>query len=408
MKNVIENFSIEFDLLITNATIYCMDIHNTVIPKGAVGIIEDKIVWVGQAVNQPQAAKKILDIDENLLTPGLIDCHTHVVYAGQRSKEFAMRLQGKSYQEIAMAGGGILSTVEAVKKASEHELFMAAKKRIDQMMAFGVTTLECKSGYGLDFENELKLLKVINTLAKKLSLRIYPTYLALHALPEDYKNQQDAYVDKVIEFLPLFLKEIEIKSVDAYCESFAFSNEQVKKLFQAAKKLGLDTRLHAEQFSNQQGAKLAASLASLSVDHLEYLNSCDCQDLMNTVAVLLPGAFYFLKEKKLPPIQALRHHCIPMAIATDCNPGTSPFLSLPLMMNMACVLFGLTIEEAWVGVTRAAAQALGMFDEIGSIESQKKADLVIWSTNSLEEIIYQPNYNFCHTVIYNGEIRHSH
>lgn len=405
MKNYTENFSSELDLLVTNATVHCMDVNQTIIKNGAVGMVNDKIVWVGQSKNQPKS-KKIIDAYGNLLTPGLVDCHTHVVYSGQRSEEFAMRQAGKSYQEIASAGGGILSTVESVHKSNTHQLFLEAKQRIDDMMAFGVTTIECKSGYGLDLDNELKLLNVIDRLAQTLAIRVHPTFLALHALPKTFQKKQDAYVDKVIfQFLPKLIEKTSIKSVDAYCESFAFSLEQVKNLFLASKALGLDIRLHAEQFSNQQGAKLAASLGALSVDHLEYLEPGDCKYLVNTVAVLLPGAYYFLKETKVPPIQELRLQKVSIAIATDCNPGTSPFLSLPLMMNMACVLFGLTIEEAWLGVTRNSAQALGMLNQIGTIELQKKADLVIWSTDSLVEIIYQPNHNFCQTVIFNGKIR---
>jgi imidazolonepropionase len=386
-----ENFmnkSFQFDSLIKNATIHCMNISMDVHTSCCVGILNQKISYIGPYQSH-FTAKHELDAKQQILTPGLIDCHTHLVYAGNRSNDFCKRLQGVTYSEIAEQGGGILSTVKATQEASEDELFQQSKARLQAMIDSGVTCVEIKSGYGLDCANELKMLKVIQQLAEQCPIQIHATYLALHALPPNYSNSS-IYVDEVIDvILPQVAKLKLATSVDAFCETIAFSTQQVEKLFKAAKNYGLNIKIHSEQLSNQGGAVMASNHQALSMDHLEYLDAKDCRSLKG-VAVLLPGAYYFLKETKLPPIDALRHSNLTMAIATDCNPGTSPFTHLPMMMNMACILFGLTIEEAWRGVTIHAAKALGMDKHIGSIELGKAAHLVVWNTDDWCDIVYQP------------------
>ena len=405
MNNTTKTFSC-FDLLITNAHIHCMDEAHTVYKQGVIGVIGDSIAWIGEAT-QDIPSKYTIDAKGMLVTPGLIDCHTHVVYTGNRSQEFAMRLQGKSYQKIAKEGGGILATVNAVHKSSEEIIYQESKSRILDMMRYGTTTIESKSGYGLDLDNELKLLKVMQKLALDLPLRIYQTYLGLHALPNEYANNSDDYVDWVIDtILPEIVNQSLAYGVDAFCESIAFTPKQVERFFKAAKSYGLELRLHAEQLSHQGGAKLAAQMGALSADHLEYMTSQDVNTLAksNTVAVLLPGAFYSLHETKKPPINSLRQHKVAMAIATDCNPGTSPFVSLPLMMNMACMLFGLTIEEAWLGVTRHAAKALRHNHQIGELTPGFKADIVLWNCYHLADVVYQPSNLLCKQIIIDGQI----
>lgn len=395
-----------YDLLIKNARVVTMDSDNRIIERANVAIKNGLILLI-TTDNLPVTAQQVIDADEKIITPGLIDCHTHLVYAGNRSAEFSQRLSGVSYAEIARQGGGILSTVNATRRASLEELIYQATQRATVMLAHGTTTVEVKSGYGLDLNTEIKLLTAMRMLDKNLPITVVPTFLGAHATPPEYKHNPDGYMDYVITtMLPVIVKKKLAVFVDAFCESIAFSPEQVERLFQAATQYGLKLKLHAEQLTDQKGALMAARYHACSVDHLEYLAPEDCKALANgkTVAVLLPGAFYFLNETKKPPIAALRSHHIPIAIATDANPGTSPFLTLPLMMNMACILFGLSIEEAWKGTTINAANALNLGDELGSIEIGKKADLIVWSTDSMEDVVYNPSINFCKTVVKGGKI----
>lgn len=394
-----------YDLVIKNARVVTMDAMNRILECASVAITDDTIVNI-MTNDTPFDAHQIIDANNQLLTPGLIDCHTHLVYAGNRAADFAKRLNGMSYAEISRQGGGILSTVNATRAASLEDLTSLAHARAAVMFAHGTTTVEIKSGYGLDLDTEIKLLRAAQALEERMPIKVVPTYLGAHATPVEYKNDTDGYLDYIIStVLPVIAAQKLAVFVDAFCETIAFSTAQVERLFNAAVEYGLKLKLHAEQLTDQKGALLAARFNACSVDHLECLAADDCAQLANqkTVAVLLPGAFYFLKETRVPPIAALREHCIPMAIATDANPGTSPFLTLPLMMNMACVLFGLTIEEVWRGVTIHAAQALDLGHQLGSIEVGKKADLIVWSTKSLEEIVHNPTMNFCSRVIKAGQ-----
>jgi imidazolonepropionase len=404
MGQSMNNYSMQFDLLIKNARIFTMDEHFNFYECASVGIKHRKIVWIGEDTTDCNA-KDVLNVRGALLTPGLIDCHTHLIYAGHRGKDFAARLEGKSYTEIAQDGGGILSTVNATQSASLETLLELAYKRAHVMLLHGTTTIEVKSGYGLDVENELKMLRVAKLLQPIIPMRVIPTFLALHALPKGVDNKDDYVHDVIHDILPKVAHEELACAVDAFCENIAFSAEHVSKLFHAAQQLKLNIKLHAEQLSDQKGARMAAELNALSVDHIEYLKPDDCIHLANgkTVAVLLPGAFYYLREQQKPPVQELRMHNIPMAIATDHNPGTSPFLSLPLMMNMACILFGLTVKEAWLGVTAHAAKALDIHHTVGMIKQGMMADLVVWDCHSLEDIIMQPNINYCRHIIYAGK-----
>ena len=393
------------DVLIKNARVVTMDQYNRVLERANVGIKDGIISHVTSDLTH-LTALQVIDADEQLLTPGLIDCHTHLIYAGNRSAEFSQRLNGASYADIANQGGGILSTVRATRRAGLEELTHLATQRANVMLAHGTTTVEIKSGYGLDLSTEIKILTVARMLEKNLPISVIPTFLGAHATPPEYLNDPDGYLNYIIStVLPIVaVKKLAI-FVDAFCESIAFSPAQVELLFQAAVQHGFKLKLHAEQLTDQKGAVLAARYKACSVDHLEYLEPDDCKKLFNnkTVAVLLPGAFYFLKEKKLPPIAALRSNHVPMAIATDANPGTSPFLTLPLMMNMASILFGLNIKEAWRGVTINAAKALDLGEELGSIEVGKKADLIIWSTDNMDDVVYNPTTNFCKTIFKSGK-----
>lgn len=394
-----------YDLLIKNARIVTMDANNRILKWGGLAIKNGTIAKISES--EELIAHETIDANGMMLTPGLIDCHTHLVYAGNRSNEFAQRLQGMSYSDIACQGGGILSTVRATRLATVDELTQQALQRANVMLAHGTTTVEIKSGYGLDFDTEIKLLKVASSLEKRLPISVIPTYLGAHAIPPEYKNNAEEYVDFMIAtVLPLIAQQKLAVFVDAFCESIAFNPSQVEQLFLAASQQNLKLKLHAEQLSDQKGALMAARLNACSVDHLEYLAPEDCHQLANTktVAVLLPGAFYFLKETKLPPIGALRQNDIPIAIATDANPGTSPFLTLPLMMNMACILFGLTIDEVWKAVTMHAARALDLGAKIGSLEVGKIADLILWSTDSLEDVVFNPSINYCKTIIKAGRV----
>jgi imidazolonepropionase len=365
------------------------------IPKGAVALAGPRIAWVGSKRDVPATLPKTCVVTEAnyaLVTPGLIDCHTHLVWAGSRFKEFQQRLQGTSYAEIAQAGGGIRSTVTATRAASETELMTLALARAAKFVAEGVTTLEIKSGYGLDKDNELKILRVARALGKRLGINVRTTLLAAHAVPPEFEGRPDEYINNVCEeILPAAHAEGLVDAVDAYCDNVGFTSAQVERVFVKAKELGLAVKLHAEQFSNQQGAALAAKYKALSADHLEHLDKegVEAMAASRTVAVLLPGAFAYLRETRLPPIELLRVHRVPIAVASDLNPGTSPYASLQLQMNLACTLFGLSTEEALLGVTRNAARALGLRKAIGTIEPGKIADLVIWNAEHPSEIAAQ-------------------
>jgi imidazolonepropionase len=352
----------------------------------AIACAGDRIAWVGASADLPSFpdALEVINAGGALVTPALIDCHTHLVFAGSRAQEFALRLNGASYEQIAQAGGGILSTVAATRQAGEDELLALALDRARVLMAEGVTCIEIKSGYGLDLDTELKLLRVARRVGETLSLKVHATLLAAHALPPEFSSRQDDYIDLVVEsILPAAASAGLVDSVDAFCERIAFSPAQVRRVFEKARELRLPVRLHAEQLSNSHGALLAAEFGALSADHLEYLDEAGVAAMAKagTIVVLLPGAFYFLRETRHPPVELLRRYGVPIAVASDFNPGSSPLLSLRLAMNMSCILFGLTPEEALAGVTRNAARALGLAGERGTIEPGKLADLVVWNTS---------------------------
>ncbi|MEN5245454.1 imidazolonepropionase [Pseudomonas atacamensis] len=374
--------------------------HVATMANGAYSIIEDAAIvtsgtlieWIGPRAQLPTGEyPAVNDLQGAWVTPGLIDCHTHTVFGGNRSGEFEQRLQGVSYAEIAAQGGGIASTVRATREATEDELFASAAKRLKSLMRDGVTTVEMKSGYGLDLANERKLLQVIRRLAEELPISVRSTCLAAHALPPEYKDRADEYIDLVCEqMLPALAAEGLVDAVDAFCEYLAFSPEQVERVFVAAQRLGLPVKLHAEQLSSLHGSSLAARYKALSADHLEFMDEDDAIAMAaaDTVAVLLPGAFYFLRETQLPPMDALRKHKVKIAIASDLNPGTSPALSLRLMLNMACTCFRMTPEEALAGATIHAAQALGMAQTHGSLEVGKVADFVAWDIERPADLAY--------------------
>jgi imidazolonepropionase len=359
--------------------------------NGAIGIQDGKIVRVGKRTELAGfKAKEVVALGGALVTPGLVDCHTHLIFGGTRADEHAMRRAGKSYEEIARAGGGIASTVAKTKAASDEQLKASAQGRLDALAFGGCTTVEIKSGYALDVDGELRLLRVAKSLGSG-SVRIVPTLLALHALPKDQADKRAHYVGMIVEkLIPAVAKEKLATSVDAFCETIAFTPEEVERVFKAAGAHGLRVRLHAEQLSNQNGAALAASYKALSADHLEHLDALGARAMASagTVAVLLPGAFYALQEDRKPPVDLLREAGVPIAIATDCNPGTSPMLSPTLAMNMACTLFGLTPEEALLGMTVNAARALELASQIGSIAAGKAADLCVWPVESVAELGY--------------------
>jgi imidazolonepropionase len=336
------------------------------------------------------------DLGGRLVTPALIDCHTHLVFGGNRANEFRMRLEGASYEEIARAGGGIVSTMKATRALGESALVEAALPRLDALIAEGVGTVEIKSGYGLTIEDELKMLRAARRMAEIRPVRVKTSYLAAHAIPPEYKARADAYLDEVVlPGMEAAHAEGLVDAVDGFCEGIAFAPEQIARVFDRARELGLPVKLHAEQLSNLGGAKLAAGYGALSADHLEYLNREGAVTMAaaQTVAVLLPGAFYFLREKQAPPVALLREAGVRIAIATDCNPGSSPLSSLLLAMNMACTLFGLTPEEALAGVTREAAAALGMADEIGTIEPGRRAEFAVWDVEDPAELSYRIGFN---------------
>ena len=365
------------------------------IPKGAVAIAGKQIAWAGPDAELPTrlpAGVQVEDAKGALLTPGLIDCHTHLVWAGSRHHEFEQRLAGASYEDIAKAGGGIASTVAATRAASEDELLALAVRRTRRLVAEGVTCIEIKSGYGLDVANELKLLRVARAVGEHLPVTVRTTLLAAHAVPPEFKGRSDDYIKCVCdEILPAAAAAGLADAVDAFCETIGFTPAQVERLFTRARQLGLAVKLHAEQLSNQHGAALAARHGALSADHLEHLDAQGVHAMAaaGTVAVLLPGAFYFLRETRLPPIAHLRQHGVPIAIASDLNPGSAPIASLLLNMNMACTFFRMTPEEAFAGVTRHAAAALGLAASHGTIEPGKAADLVLWDAEHPAELAAQ-------------------
>lgn len=374
--------------------------HVATMAQGKYSIIEDAalvtagslIEWIGPRSQVPTADyAQVHDLQGAWVTPGLIDCHTHTVFGGNRSGEFEQRLEGVSYAEIAAKGGGIASTVRATRAATEDELFASAEKRLRSLLRDGVTTVEIKSGYGLDLVNERKMLRVARRLGEALPVSVRATCLAAHALPPEYKDRADAYIDHICaEMLPALAAEGLVDAVDAFCEYLAFSTEQVERVFKVAQQLGLPVKLHAEQLSSLHGSSLAARYHALSADHLEFMTEEDAIAMAasGTVAVLLPGAFYFLRETQLPPMDALRKHGVKIAIASDLNPGTSPALSVRLMLNMACTLLRMTPEEALAGATQHAATALGMGDTHGSLEVGKVADFVAWQIDRPADLAY--------------------
>lgn len=398
------------DSLWTGASLVTMqDGYYNLIENGVLAVKDGLIIWLGTVADSPEFDTQIRhDFGGGIVTPGLIDCHTHLVFGGDRSAEFEQRLNGVSYAEIAAQGGGILSTVNATRRASHQQLFEQARFRLTPLLAEGVTCVEIKSGYGLSDDSELKMLRVIRELAQNLPVRIKATCLAAHALPPEFKGRADDYIAHICEvLLPQVAAEHLADAVDAFCEHLAFSPEQVERVFQAAVRLGLPIKLHAEQLSSLHGSQLAARYGALSADHLEYATEEDAQVMAasGTVAVLLPGAFYLLRETQRPPVELFRKHGVPMAVASDANPGTSPALSLRLMLNMACTLFRMTPEEALAGVTCHAARALGLQHSHGTLEAGKVADFVHWPLTRPAELVYWLGGQLPCTVIYQGNIR---
>ncbi len=377
----------------------------------AMAVVDGRIVWLGKQDALPADvqthARSVHRLENAWVTPGLIDCHTHLVYAGNRAGEFEMRLNGATYEEIARAGGGIVNTVSAVRNATESALFDQSSGRLKAMLAEGVTTVEIKSGYGLDLPNELKMLRVARRLGRELPPTVVATFLGAHALPPEYKDRPDAYIDLVVdEMIPAVAAGELAQAVDAFCEPIAFNPQQVERVFTAARRHGLGIKLHAEQLSDSKGAVLAASHGALSADHLEYLQADGAAAMATsgTVAVLLPGAFYFLKEARTPPVDLLRRQRVAMALATDCNPGTSPTTSPLLMMNMACINFGLTPVEALAGFTVNAARALGMHDRLGTLDVGQQADFAVWDIDAPAELAYRMGGNPCRMTVKAGEL----
>ncbi len=378
-----------------------------IVERGAVAAADGRIVYAGIESGLPASAAgaETIDCEGRWITPGLIDCHTHLVHAGNRANEFEMRLAGATYEEVARAGGGIVSSVKAVRSATEDELVAQTLPRLDALMAEGVTTVEVKSGYGLDLENEAKSLRAARKLAHERPVSVKTTFLGAHALPAEADGDKDDFIAKVADaMLPAIAAEGLADAVDGFCEGIAFSPEQIARVFDKAKALGLPVKLHADQLSNLHGAALAAKYGALSADHLEYTDEGGAETMAKagTVAGILPGAYYFIRETKKPPIELFRRHGVRMAVATDCNPGTSPLTSLLLTMNMAATLFGMTVEECLTGVTRNAAAALGLSAETGTLEAGKSADLAIWDVERPAELVYRMGFNPLHARIWRG------
>jgi imidazolonepropionase len=392
------------------ATLVTMqDGHYNLIENGVIAVTDGTIVWTGSADHCPDfPAAKVHEFEGGIITPGFVDCHTHLVFGGDRSAEFEQRLNGVSYAEIAAAGGGILSTVNATREASEDQLLAQALFRLQPLLAEGVTCVEIKSGYGLSVESELKMLRVIRRLGDMLPVEVKSTCLAAHALPPEFKGRADDYIDLICDtLLPVVAGENLADAVDAFCEHLAFSPAQVERVFNAAEALGLPVKLHAEQLSSLHGSALAARHHALSADHLEYATGEDAQAMAasGTVAVLLPGAYYLLRETQCPPVDEFRNYGVPVALASDANPGTSPALSLRLMLNMGCTLFRLTPEEALAGITCHGARALGLQDTHGTLEAGKVADFIHWPLSRPAELVYWLGGQLPCTVVFRVEVR---
>lgn len=401
-----------WDSLWLNANLATMTGGYGILRNAGIGIKNGQIAWVGSREQLPgnpaEMAREVHDAKGRWITPGLIDCHTHLVYAGNRAEEFEQRLNGKTYADIAQAGGGILSTVRATRAASQEELAAQSAKRLKQLLAEGVTTVEIKSGYGLDTASEAKMLRVARMLGKTYPVSVRTTFLGAHALPPEFTDNPDGYVEYLCnDTLPYIQREKLADAVDGFCESIGFSPAQITRIFDVSTKAGLPVKLHAEQLTDQGGAAIAARYHALSADHLEFVSEDGVKAMAesNTVAVLLPGAFYFLKETRKPPIHLLRQHGVAMALATDSNPGTSPTTSLLLMLNMACTLFQLTPLEALQGVTVHAAKALGLLDQTGTLEPGKAADFAFWDIAHPAELSYHLGYNPCRGIMHNGNYR---
>ncbi|MFT0861822.1 imidazolonepropionase [Ancylobacter sp. G4_0304] len=377
------------------------------VEHGVVAALDGRVVYAGPAGEAPSfEADETIDVEGRWITPGLIDCHTHLIHGGDRAHEFELRLAGASYEEIARAGGGIVSTMTATRAASEDELVASALHRLDALIAEGVTTVEVKSGYGLSLESELKSLRAARALGVRRPVSVTTTFLGAHALPPEAKGDKDAFITAICdEMLPAVAREGLADAVDGFCEGIAFLPEHIERVFARAEELGLPVKLHADQLSNLHGAKLAAEFGALSADHLEYTDEegAAAMAAAGTVAVLLPGAFYFIRETKLPPVDLFRAQGTHMALATDNNPGTSPLTSLLLTMNMAATLFRMTVDECLAGVTREAARALGRLNEIGTLEAGKSCDLAIWNIERPAELVYRMGFNPLHDRVWRGK-----
>lgn len=386
-----------------------LDANYGLIEDGALVVEGERLAWVGMRSEMPAQYRHdavLHDAHHALITPGLIDCHTHLVYGGHRANEFELRLNGVSYEDIARAGGGIKSTVQATRLATEAQLFEAATKRLTNLLKEGVTTLEVKSGYGLSLSQEAKCLLVARQLAQHHSVQIKNTFLGAHAVPPEFQDNSDAYIDSVVAMIEPLQAEGLIDAVDAFCDRIGFTYSQTERVFKEAQRLNLPVKLHAEQLTDSHGASLAAQYGALSCDHLEWLSEEGAAAMAKagTVAVLLPGAFYFLRETKLPPIELLRQHQVPMAISTDSNPGSSPCTSILLMLNMACTFMRLTPQEALAGVTRIAAKALGLNDR-GTLSEAQRADFVLWDVKHPAELAYAFGSNPCLSTVWGGRVR---
>jgi imidazolonepropionase len=393
-------------MILTNATLATMSGGYGLIADAALVMDQGRIVWAGPAADVPPADLPVQDLGGRLVTPALIDCHTHLVFAGHRAQEFEMRLNGASYAEVARAGGGILSTVRATRAAQEEDLFTQSLPRLDAMLAEGAGTVEIKSGYGLDLDTELRMLRIARRLGRARDVTVTTTFLGAHAVPPEFAGHADDYLtEAALPALRAAHAEGLVDAVDAFCEGIAFSPAQVARIFDQARALGLAVKLHAEQLSNLGGAALAARHGALSADHLEYLDEDGVRAMAaaGTVAVILPGAFYTLRETQSPPIALLRHHGVPMAVATDCNPGSSPMTSLTLAMNMACTLFRMTPQEALLGTTAHAARALGLSDR-GRIAPGLRADLAVWDATHPAELSYRIGATPLHARIIGGRL----
>jgi imidazolonepropionase len=386
----------------------CDEVPERLIARGALAVEGDRLLWVGAAREMPAAlrapANEHIDLHGALVTPGLIDCHTHLVYGGQRAEEFALRLQGASYEQVARAGGGIRATVAATRQADDEALYTQAAGRLQALMAEGITTIEIKSGYGLSCAEEARLLRVARQLAARHAVGVQATFLGAHALAPEFAGRADDYIDAVCAWLPQLHAQGLVDAVDAFCDEVGFSVAQTRRVFEAARSLGLPVKLHAEQLSNQHGAELAAQFGALSCDHLEYLDDAGVQALARagTVAVLLPGAYYFLRQTQPPPVAALRARGVALALASDHNPGSSPVLSPLLMLNMGCLLFGLTPWEALRGFTAHAARALGLWATHGSLAPGKRADFVVWDAAHPSELAYHLGRRLCRRRVHGG------